>query len=295
MPATMIAKGKTKEIFDATNEAPESGCSTCRKVLIKSNDAVTAGDGRHKISVPGKGAAATATTVNAFKLLKKHGVPTHFLDAHPEEKNSFYALRAEMIPLEVVTRRIATGSYLKRNPGVADGQPFPMVEYELFYKDDRRHDPVVKVEGGPYGTILDLYKADQPIQGPEMGAASTFLGPERLEQPADYDQMRLIALQVFLILEKAWKDLGVVLYDMKIEFGLVDVGAEQRLVVADVVDNDSWRIKDSGGRQLSKQVFRDIARAGEITPEHVEELHRLYAEVAGLTAEFPDIGCPARC
>lgn len=291
MPATAIAKGKTKEIFDATNDAPESGCSTCRKVLIQSNNAVTAGDGEHKINVPGKGAAATATTINAFKLLKQHGVPTHFLEAHPKKKDAFYALRAEMVPLEVVVRRIATGSYLKRNPDVGEGHVFDMLEYELFYKDDKLHDPFV-VFDHIYGSgCIQLHRADVPTNSERhLSHLKT------IEFYADYDQMRIMALQVFLVLEKAWKDLGVDLYDMKIEFGLVDDGVGgQRLVVADVIDNDSWRIKDSRDRQLSKQVFRDIAKAGEITPEHVEELRRLYTEVAELTAEFPDIGCPARC
>lgn len=289
--STVIAEGKTKKIFDATKSAPENGCATCRKVLVESNDNVTAGDGEYRVEVPGKGVAATATTINAFKLIRKHGVATHFLDVHPEKKNAFYALQAEMIPLEVVVRRIATGSYLKRNPEAKEGQRFRMLEYELFYKDDARHDPLVRFDS-PWHDCFNLYEAGKPVSNEskiELLDMWPFL------RSVDYDQMRVIALQVFLILEEAWKKLGVVLYDMKIEFGLVDDGlGGKRLVVADVIDNDSWRIKDSGGRQLSKQVFRDIVKAGEVTPKHIEELRRLYSEVAVLTAEFPDIGCPAR-
>lgn len=289
--STAIAEGKTKKIIDATKSAPENGCATCRKVLVESNNCVTAGDGEYRVEVPGKGAAATATTINAFKLVRKHGVATHFLDVHPEKKNAFYALRAEMIPLEVVTRRIATGSYLKRNPEAKEGQRFRMLEYELFYKDDARHDPLVRFDS-PWYDCFNLYEAGDPVSN-ETKIELLDMCP--LLRSVDYDQMRVIALQVFLILEEAWKKLGVVLYDMKIEFGLVDDGkGGKRLVVADVIDNDSWRIKDSGGRQLSKQVFRDIVKAGEVTPEHIEELSRLFSEVAALTAEFPDIGCPAR-
>lgn len=289
----VIAEGKTKIIIDATKTAPEDGCATCRKVLVESNNGVTAGDGEYRVEVPGKGVAATVTTINAFKLVRKHGIATHFLDVHPEQKNAFYALRAEMIPLEVVVRRIATGSYLKRNPGIDEGHVFSMLEYELFFKDDESHDPIVRFSAN-YGGLLALHKADKPI-GQESFIKLTGLWPHDDGLSVDYDRMRVMALQVFLVLEEAWKQLGVVLYDMKIEFGLVDDGlGGKRLVVADVIDNDSWRIKDSGGRQLSKQVFRDIVKAGEVTPEHVEELRRLYEEVAALTAEFPDIGCPAR-
>ena len=61
----------------------------------------------------------------------------------------------------------------------------------------------------------------------------------------------------FELIEEAWKKFNVSLIDMKIEVGWTKHTEE--LVIADVIDNDSWRIWPGGDpkKQLDKQSFRE--------------------------------------
>jgi phosphoribosylaminoimidazole-succinocarboxamide synthase len=160
-----------------------------------------------------------------------------------------------MVPLEVVMRRIATGSYLKRNPGVAEGTRFDPVVVEFFYKDDARHDPLV--------TDAEIIS---------MGIAT---GQE-------IDTMREMGRKVFGVLEEAWAKLHVTLVDCKIEFGR---DADQQLLVADVIDNDSWRIWPGGDkeRMLDKQIYRNMS---SVTDDGLAGLLAKYEQVADLTDQF---------
>ena len=56
---------------------------------------------------------------------------------------------------------------------------------------------------------------------------------------AHVDEMLTVTQLVFELLERAWQTLDHSLIDMKIEFG---VTAANEIVVADVIDNDSWRL-----------------------------------------------------
>ncbi|NLG27131.1 MAG: phosphoribosylaminoimidazolesuccinocarboxamide synthase, partial [Chloroflexi bacterium] len=79
-----------------------------------------------------------------------------------------------------------------------------------------------------------------------------------------------------------WAKLDVTLVDCKIEYGRTREGT---LLVADVIDNDSWRIWPGGDktRMLDKQVYRNMP---EVTDERLAALLTKYAQVADLTDQF---------
>ena len=243
-----LIEGKTKKVF-ALPDSPDGNY-----VLLQSKDKITAFDSTRKNDMSGKAKYSTATTCAIFELLSTCGIRTHFVERHNEE--SFIGIRCEMIPLEVVTRRIATGSFLKRYPGVKEGYRFSPVKLEMFFKDDAQHDP--------FWTYEQCVEAGLVAGGKKIGKH-------------ELDLMGDVAIAAFEIIEKAWATLDVALVDMKIEFGVNPKTG--KILLADVVDNDSWRIWPSGDKRLmrDKQVYRNLP---EVTPEALEQVKKNYQWVA---------------
>ena len=73
--------------------------------------------------------------------------------------------------------------------------------------------------------------------------------------------MSELARMTFEILSHAWRKRDVLLVDLKIEFGRLAGGENKgQLVIADVIDNDSWRIWPQGREELmlDKQIYRNL-------------------------------------
>lgn len=100
--------------------------------LVQSKDKITAGDGAKAHDLTGKAEISTATTCKVFELMNAVGVKTHYMRRASE--TAFVAKKCDMVPIEWVTRRVATGSFLKRNPGVKEGYRFNPPKQEIFFK-----------------------------------------------------------------------------------------------------------------------------------------------------------------
>ncbi|CAH1270671.1 PAICS [Branchiostoma lanceolatum] len=240
-----IIEGKTKIVY-ALPDDPAN-------VYILSKDRITAGDGARANDLAGKAVISTATATAIFDLLSSAGIKNHFVRQHDDK--SFIAQRCDMIPIEWVTRRLATGSFLKRNVGVKEGYRFSPPKLETFFKDDENHDPQWSYE---------------QLIGAMLEAGGRVIGRDEVEV------MSRTTVAVFEILEKAWSTQNCTLVDMKIEFGINTKG---EIVLADLIDSDSWRLWPSGDRRLmkDKQVYRELK---EVTAEALDEVKRNFQWVA---------------
>ena len=75
-----------------------------------------------------------------FKKLKEENIPSHFIEKISETEQ--LVKKVTIIPLEVVIRNTAAGSFSKRL-GVQEGTSLKKPLVEFYYKDDDLGDPSI--------------------------------------------------------------------------------------------------------------------------------------------------------
>jgi len=247
-----VAQGKTKVLYEHDGQ-PDV-------LVVAQLDTISAGDGARRNEIPGKGRIAAKTTARVFRLLNLCGLPTHFLSGgEDDDDNEMLVRRCTMLPLEVVVRGVAAGSLVKRRPGISRGALLIPRMIEFFYKDDAQHDPLI-----------------EPDAIVAQGIAS----------PGDIALMSEVARLTYEILAHAWRRHQTLLVDLKIEFGRITSGeGKGNLIIADVIDNDSWRVWPQAREELmlDKQVYRNLA---EVTASDLDAIKHNYEMVAEQVGEF---------
>ncbi len=263
----ILNEGKTKQI----KQFPEDE----NLAILESKDDITAGDGAKHDVMDKKAQWSTQTTCNVFRLLQACGMPVAFREQL--DKTRFVAEYCQMIPYEVIVRREAHGSFLKRNPHLQKGTVFPHLVCEFFLKTANKNwDGTTIPEDDPFmqrtAENAQLFLPKKPLW--EQEAFLTLDEYPLKDDQTRFEQMENIAKQTFLILEKAWQQVGKKLVDFKVEFGF---DAKGTLLLADVIDNDSWRVLDDN-QYLDKQLYRDGGNLDEVAAK--------YFKVAELTKQF---------
>ena len=227
-----IYEGKAKKVYKTDN--PEL-------YIVDYKDDATAFNGLKKGTIAGKGIINNQMSNRLMQMIEQKGVPTHFVRELSERET--LVKKVSIVPLEVIVRNIAAGSFSKRY-GVDEGLVFEEPVIEFSYKNDALGDPLLNTDHA-----LALKVATR----------------------AEIDTIKSYALRVNSILKAFWAECGVTLVDFKLEFGRLSDGT---IVLADEISPDTCRLWDSAtGEKLDKDRFRrDLGGVEEAYAEIMKRL-----------------------
>lgn len=227
-----LYEGKAKKVYATEN--PEL-------LIVSYKDDATAFNGLKKGTIPGKGVINNRMSNLLMQRLEKAGIPTHFVRQLSDRET--LVKRVSIVPLEVIIRNIAAGSFSKRY-GVDEGFVFETPTIEFSYKNDELGDP-----------LLNEYHAIAM----------------KLATREEIDTIKRYAFGVNEQLKAFWAECGVTLVDFKLEFGRLPEGS---IVLADEISPDTCRLWDSKTyEKLDKDRFRrDL---GGVENAYAEVMKRL--------------------
>lgn len=212
---SMLYEGKAKKVF-TTNDK--------NFLIVDYKDDATAFNGKKKGTIAGKGEVNNRMSNMLMSILEKEGIPTHFVkEISPRET---VVKKVSIVPLEVIVRNIAAGSFSKRY-GVAEGTPLKQPSIEFSYKNDDLGDPLIN----EYHILA-------------LGLATR----------QEIDLITEYAFKVNEVLKAYFLKIGIELVDFKLEFGKTGDGA---IVLADEISPDTCRFWDvQTHEKLDKDRFR---------------------------------------
>ena len=229
-----IYEGKAKKVY-ATDDP--------KIVIVDYKDDATAFNGLKKGTIAGKGVVNNKVSNHFFRLLEKEGIPTHYVEQLSDRESA--VRRVEILPVEVIVRNRAAGSFSKRM-GVAEGPTLacPILEYS--FKNDELGDPFIN---SYYIRALNIATDDE------------------------MEQVKTYSFRINDILKAYLDGLGIELIDFKLEFGRFD----GKVILADEISPDTCRFWDKAtGKKLDKDRFRrDL---GDVEEAYHEIIRRLMGE-----------------
>jgi len=236
-----LYEGKAKILF----EGPEPGT-----IVQYFKDDATAFNNKKKGTITGKGVLNNRISEFLMTRLEEMGIPTHFIRRLNMREQ--LVREVEIVPLEVVVRNVAAGSFCQRF-GLQEGSPLPRSIIEYCYKNDELGDPLV---------------SEEHITA--FGWADT----------RDLDDIMALTLRINDYLSGLFLGVGIKLVDFKLEFGRHwNEHDEMRIILADEISPDSCRLwdvktnekmdKDRFRRDLGKveEAYQEVARRLGILPE----------------------------
>ena len=192
-------------------------------VIVDYKDDATAFNGLKKGTIAGKGVINNKMSNMMFRIMEQHGIPTHYVEELSDRETA--VKKVQIVPLEVIIRNTAAGSFSKRY-GVPEGKKLPVTVFEFSYKNDELGDP-----------LLNDYHA---------------LAME-LATPEEIETIKRMAFKVNDVMKEFFAALNIDLIDFKLEFGRF----KGQIILADEISPDTCRFWDkTTGEKLDKDRFR---------------------------------------
>lgn len=214
MEQKLIYTGKTKNVFELENG----------NYLLKFKDDCTGKDGVFDpgensvgLTIDGVGDVNLRMSIYFFEKINAAGIKTHFVNANLDDTTM------EVLPgkvfgkgLEVICRHKAVGSFFKRyGDYIKEGSALD--EYvEMTFKDDAKGDPLVTKD------------------------ALVMLG---VMTESQYEDIKTMTQQITRIVADDLKEKGLVLYDIKFEFGYDKDG---NVMLIDEIASGNMRVYKDG-------------------------------------------------
>ena len=214
MEKKLVYTGKTKDVFALDNG----------NYLLKFKDDCTGKDGVFDpgensvgLTIDGVGDVNLRMSIYFFEKINAAGIPTHYVSA--DLKNTTMEVKPAKVfghGLEVICRHKAVGSFLRRyGEYIAEGADLPAY-VETTFKNDALGDPLVTKDG------------------------LVALGVMTEEQ---YDAIKEETQKITQIVADDLKEKGMVLYDIKFEFGY---DADGKVMLIDEVASGNMRVYKDG-------------------------------------------------
>ncbi len=222
----LLYEGKAKRVYRTEDS---------RYYVVSYKDDATAFNGEKKGTILGKGVVNNRMSNLMCQMLAQHGIETHFVEELNDRETVVKAV--EIVPLEVIVRNVAAGSFSKRF-GVEEGVELANPTLEFCLKDDALGDPMINDH-----QILALNIATK----------------EELEVMSE------MTFKINECLKAYFDEIGVRLIDFKIELGRVD----GKIILADEISPDTCRFWDKEtNKKLDKDRFRrDLGGVEEVYEE----------------------------
>lgn len=213
----MLYEGKAKKVYKTDDE---------NVYIVEYKDDATAFNGLKKGTIAGKGVINNRMSNLMFRLLEEKGIPTHYIQELSDRETA--VRKVEIVPLEVIVRNIAAGSFSKRY-GVPEGSPLNCTILEYSYKNDELGDPLIN----DYHAIA-------------LGLATK----------EELDEIAATTFAVNDALREIFGKVGIILVDFKIEFGRCPA-LGGKIILADEISPDTCRLWDAKTKEkLDKDRFR---------------------------------------